>query len=876
MARRFATDQPQMQKSRISIYTVDTSKRILQGKTQDGGIIQVMVWDVPPTFRWPQVGELWSVFLQNGYWTLGSRIHENETFAVEAMTEGESRIDSTSIRDAEGNWLVTNKNLAINLKDPPYNAVGDGEANDTNAGQEAIDFLAAQGGGVIDIPAGIYMANWILKPRVWLRGVGPHATVIKSFNLTLPTLASVDFDTLFSKPFDPSDELAGSYEARVTDLSVDGNTYSGGLYTWGRAMDVENLEIRNAAWGLWTEFTELTDFSLPVAGRYRNLSIHDCSASGWVNRGPRDSVGQNISIWDCADWGIYIDRLDGAYNGQLTGSTVSIVNTKNGICAGGKGLVVHDCLLVVHNDGVGLSFSPTQIDCTFTGRIADAGTGILLRGTRHLIEVQAYNNPGDVIEVDGAGGCDIRVIGGNNGNVFNLVSESSPNKVRSNVDLNSGQTHRTGIDWNDYSQIDTYADGGTPPGRVQFPTRILQARGDAGQVWSPQLPQSNGTLIPSGVRTLAPSGGHVTNNADLGTVVKFSIDNATANPLLIDNPTPATPELGILTYVITNDSADTRFDSAMTGSGFRFTWGNAFRTAGPMDGVGAGKTRLISFYWDGNNWCEFARSGAGLDNSQSDIQNLQGRTGTLEALIGSYNPATYGGQTIAQLLGAHATRLDNHGDQLFNMNQPTPQVHVNRTTHFVVDSNADDGDPDTDPPTPQAIPFGAERFDKRWDAAAQVIQNDQHSNSTNTSRITCRQKGIYYIYANVEWENQGNTTDPDNGFVAGSIRRTTIRKNGGSGSLLARVETGPNNRDGNTTWPTQNLSCLVELDVDDYIEVIVYHDAKDHTGVPAPLKIISSNSSDPPADNRGGADDNYSPEFGMFWISPSTTVARAD
>ena len=70
--------------------------------------------------------------------------------------------------------------VGINAKDPPYNAKGDGVADDTSAIQVALN--ACQTNKAILLPAGTYKISSLLnvRTRTALRGEGPSRTIIKN------------------------------------------------------------------------------------------------------------------------------------------------------------------------------------------------------------------------------------------------------------------------------------------------------------------------------------------------------------------------------------------------------------------------------------------------------------------------------------------------------------------------------------------------------------------------------------------------------------------------------------------------------------------------------------------------------------------------
>lgn len=83
--------------------------------------------------------------------------------------------------------------MSINIKEPPYNAVGNGIADDTLAIQTALDSLP-YGGGEIRFPAGTYKITSplsITRSGTKLRGAARWATLIVSSSSDVFTLAPV-------------------------------------------------------------------------------------------------------------------------------------------------------------------------------------------------------------------------------------------------------------------------------------------------------------------------------------------------------------------------------------------------------------------------------------------------------------------------------------------------------------------------------------------------------------------------------------------------------------------------------------------------------------------------------------------------------------
>lgn len=99
-------------KQRVLITTVDPATRRIEGVLKDGAVIQIALYEIPAQFRWPKVNEYWTVTREANFWYLGSAHEmEDETFPVEAMEPGDTKVAGDRIFDALGNRLLTGVEL---------------------------------------------------------------------------------------------------------------------------------------------------------------------------------------------------------------------------------------------------------------------------------------------------------------------------------------------------------------------------------------------------------------------------------------------------------------------------------------------------------------------------------------------------------------------------------------------------------------------------------------------------------------------------------------------------------------------------------------------------------------------------------------------
>ena len=197
---------------------------------------------------------------------------ENDALVGTSGTPGSG---NKYVTDADSRLVVVNAPL-VNVKGPPYNAVGDGTTDDRAAIQAAID---AAGGNPVLFPHGAYAISSGLWLRPNTRLVGYHAP--RWFGTSLATsiiMARTGFsgDALL-KAHDPA--LTGLDAANgglIQGLCLNGNggLASAGLWWYGQAND-------------WT---------------IRDVEVFGASGHGIISTGYSATPNQELDFIHCNSW----------------------------------------------------------------------------------------------------------------------------------------------------------------------------------------------------------------------------------------------------------------------------------------------------------------------------------------------------------------------------------------------------------------------------------------------------------------------------------------------------------------------------------------------------------------------------------------------
>lgn len=110
------------EKQTVRIITVDKEKRRVECAMRDGAMIFAAIWETGTIFRWPEVGEIWTVRMDTGIWRLDQIVqsviaeHESEATpkTLADLPEGDTRIIGGTVHanDIDAKDLTVNTIIA--------------------------------------------------------------------------------------------------------------------------------------------------------------------------------------------------------------------------------------------------------------------------------------------------------------------------------------------------------------------------------------------------------------------------------------------------------------------------------------------------------------------------------------------------------------------------------------------------------------------------------------------------------------------------------------------------------------------------------------------------------------------------------------------
>jgi hypothetical protein len=199
----------------------------------------------------------------------------------------------------------------INVKD--FGAVGDGVTDDTAAIQAAIDYVETQGGGVIGVPVGTFMAKGLTLPsNVVIQGADMELSVIKHTASSVGNVVETEnFDTLLASG-EADTEDGSTYNFGLKNLTIDGNrenvtgspssTSGWGCRLYGQRLVLDNVRINGIKGsGLHTALGNSSDKAFDYRkeskpGYINNLFIYAPEYDGWIFNGPSDIPIGNVFV----------------------------------------------------------------------------------------------------------------------------------------------------------------------------------------------------------------------------------------------------------------------------------------------------------------------------------------------------------------------------------------------------------------------------------------------------------------------------------------------------------------------------------------------------------------------------------------------------
>lgn len=129
--QRLTTRPSLANKARARIITVIPDQRRIEAGIRDG-VVAVQVTETGPFFRWPEQGEMWSIFKEADTWRLGQLLEEGQpTTSVESLGPGEAKIYSEVIKTPAGHTLLRDVDVEGIVEDLTIQVtIGDGVETD--------------------------------------------------------------------------------------------------------------------------------------------------------------------------------------------------------------------------------------------------------------------------------------------------------------------------------------------------------------------------------------------------------------------------------------------------------------------------------------------------------------------------------------------------------------------------------------------------------------------------------------------------------------------------------------------------------------------------------------------------------------------------
>lgn len=238
----------------------------------------------------------------------------------------------TMLAGASGSSMIgmeaggTLKDATVNVTAEQFDAEGDGLTDDTAAIQAAIDYVYAQGGGIVKLKAKTYRAaNLLLKPRVVIEGVTLETTMIKAPDNWFGNAVIMGQGYLTYKTDSASQVVPGCFSAGVRNLTIHGNAtkFSGtpakdvgcGLLLAGENMNLESIKI------IYAPSVGLVTLNW---GGNRDLYQAADPDRGWGHIGTHRKIRIQFcgnDCWHCESQDYYLEDIEIAKAGYLSAST---------------------------------------------------------------------------------------------------------------------------------------------------------------------------------------------------------------------------------------------------------------------------------------------------------------------------------------------------------------------------------------------------------------------------------------------------------------------------------------------------------------------------------------------------------------------------